>query len=70
MKKQNNFLKRLKIRLLIKKMFIKYFSYRPAALVNNLLRQNTQDLRKGLADIKQPEIKLNEHERNSTNNKN
>ena len=51
-------------------MFIKYFSYRPAALVNNLLRQNTQDLRKGLADIKQPEIKLNEYERNSTNNKN
>ena len=44
------------------------FSYEPAALVNNVLRQNTQDLRKSLDEIKQQKIKLNEDERNSTNN--
>ena len=53
-----------------KKGFIKYFSYEPIALVNNLFGQNTQDLRKILNEIKQQKIKLNEAERNSTNNKN
>ena len=53
-----------------KKGFMKYFSYEPAALVNKLLGQNTQDLRKILDQIKQQEIKLNKDERNSTNNKN
>ena len=30
-----------------KKKFTEYFSYKPTALVNNLLSQNTQDLKKG-----------------------
>ena len=30
---------------------MEYFSYEPAALVNNVLRQNTQDLRKSLDEI-------------------
>ena len=47
---------------------MEYFSYEPAALVNSVLRQNTQDLRKSLDEIKQQKIKLNEDERNSTNN--
>ena len=47
---------------------MEYFSYEPAALVNNVLGQNTQDLRKSLDEIKQQKIKLNEDERNSTNN--
>ena len=47
---------------------MEYFSYEPAALVNNVLRQNTQDLRKSLDEIKQQKIKLNEDERNSTKN--
>ena len=53
-----------------KKRIIKYFSYEPITLVNKLLSQNTQDLRKSLNDIKQQKIKLNKDERNSTNNKN
>ena len=53
-----------------KKKFKKYFSYEPTALLNNLLSQNSQDLRKSLNEIKQQKIKLNEDERNSTNNKN
>ena len=53
-----------------KKKFKKYFSYEPTALVNNLLSQNTQDLKKSLNDIKQQKINLNKDERNSTNNKN
>ena len=53
-----------------KKKCKKYFSYEPTALVNNLLSQNSQDLRKSLKEIKQQKIKLNEDERNSTNNKN
>ena len=53
-----------------KKKFKKYFSYEPTALVNNLLSQNTQDLKKSLNDIKQQNINLNKDERNSTNNKN
>ena len=53
-----------------KKKFKKYFSYEPTALLNNLLSQNSQDLRKSLNEIKQQKIKLNEDERNSTNNEN
>ena len=53
-----------------KKKFKEYFSYEPTALVNNLLSQNTQDLKKSLNEIKQQNIKLNKDERNSTNNKN
>ena len=52
------------------KGFIKYFSYEPTALVNNLLGQNTQDLRKSLDEIEQQKIELEKDERNSTNNKN
>ena len=48
---------------------MKYFNYELTALVNNLLSQNTQDLRKILNKIKQQKIKLNEDEENSTNNK-
>ena len=73
-----NLLRRLKIekKLLIKKYlgnikkFREYFSYEPTALVNKLLGANTQDLKKSLNEIKQQKIKLNEDERNSTNNKN
>ena len=50
--------------------FKEYFSYKPTALVNNLLSENTQDFKKSLNEIKQQKIKLNEDERNSTNNKN
>ena len=53
-----------------KKGFMKCFSYKPTALVNELLGQNTQDLRKSLDEIKQQKIELNKDERNSTNNKN
>ena len=49
---------------------MKYFGYKPTALVNKLLRQNIQDLTKSLDEIKQQKIKLNKDERNSTNNKN
>ena len=42
--------------------FMKYFSYEPTALVNNLLRQSTQDLRKILDDIKQQKDELNKNE--------
>ena len=48
---------------------MKYFNYKPTALVNKLLGQNIQDLRKSLDEIKQYQIKLNKVERNSTNNK-
>ena len=50
--------------------FTKYFSYEPVALVNDLLDQNTQDLKKRLNEIKQQKIKLDKDERNSTNDKN
>ena len=53
-----------------KKKFKECFSYDPTALVNNLLSRDTQDLKKGLNEIKQQKIKLNKDERNSTNNKN
>ena len=68
---KNNF-KEIKDRekIVDKKKFREYFSYEPTALVNKLLGQNTQDLRKSLDEIKQQNIKLNEDERNSTNNKN
>ena len=68
---KNNF-KEIKDRekIVDKKKFREYFSYEPTALVNKLLGQNTQDLRKSLNEIKQQKIKLNEDERNSTNNKN
>ena len=59
-----------KKKIVDKKGFTKYFSYKPTALVNKLLGQNKQDLRKSLNEIKQQKIKLNEDERNSTNNKN
>ena len=49
---------------------MKYFSNKPTALGNNLLGQNTQDLRKSLDDIKQQNIELDKDEGNSTNNKN
>ena len=53
-----------------KRAFMKYFRYEPTALVNELLDQNTQDLRKILDDIKQQKDELHKDERNSTNNKN
>ena len=53
-----------------KKGFTKQFSYKSIALVNNLLKKSTQDLKKCLNEIKQQKIKLNEDERNNTNNKN
>ena len=53
-----------------KKGFMKYFSYEPTTLVNKLLNQNTQDLRKSLNEIKQQKITLNKGKRNNTNNKN
>ena len=53
-----------------KRGFTKYFSNEPTALVNNLLGQNTQDLRKSLDEIEQQKIELEKDERNSTNNKN
>ena len=48
---------------------MKYLSYKPVALVNNLLSQNKQDLRKSLDEIKQQKIELDKDERNGTNNK-
>ena len=53
-----------------KRVFMKYFRYEPTALVNELLDQNTQDLRNILDDIKQQKDELDKDERNSTNNKN
>ena len=37
---------------------MKYFSYEPITLVNNLLDQTTQDLKESLDDIKQQKIEL------------
>ena len=37
---------------------MKYFSYEPIALVNNLLDQTTQDLKESLDDVKQQKIEL------------
>ena len=53
-----------------KRGFMKYFRYEPTALVNKLLDQNTQDLRKSLDHIKQQKDELDKDERSSTNNKN
>ena len=49
---------------------MKYFNCQPTALVNKLLSQNTQDLKKSLNEIKEQKMELNKDERNSTNNKN
>ena len=72
MKKQKNFLRRLKMKKKIvdKEGFTKYFRYKPTALINKSLDQNTQDLRKSLGKIKQQKIKLNEDKRHNTNDKN
>ena len=55
MKKQKNDFEEIENRAknVNKKGFAKYFSYEPTTLVNKLLGQNTQDLRKSLNEIKQ-----------------
>ena len=72
MKKQKKGFKQIENRekIIDIKKLKKYFIYEPTALVNNLLSQNTQNLRKILNEIKQQSIKLNEDKRNSANNKN
>ena len=72
MKKQKKGFKQIenRERIIDIKKLKEYFSYEPTALVNNLLSQNTQNLRKILNEIKQQNIKLNEDKRNSANNKN
>ena len=55
---------------LSKKGYSRFFNYEASALVSKLLRQNIQDLKKNLHEVKQQKIKLNKDERNSTNNKN
>ena len=49
---------------------MEYLNYELTALVNKLLGQNTQDLKKSLDKIKQQNIKLNKDQRNSANNRN
>ena len=49
---------------------MKYFNYKPTALENKLLGQNTPGFKKSLDEIKQQMIKLNKDERKSTINKN
>ena len=72
MEKQKNFFKEIENREkgVDKKRLMKQFNYEPTSLVNKLLGQNTQDLKKSLDEIKQQRIKSNKDERNSTNNKN
>ena len=72
MEKQKNFFKEIENREkgVDKKRLMKQFDYEPTSLVNKLLGQNTQDLKKSLDEIKQQRIKSNKDERNSTNNKN
>ena len=72
MEKQKNFFKEIENREkgVDKKRLMKWFNYEPTSLVNKLLGQNTQDLKKSLDEIKQQRIKSNKDERNSTNNKN
>ena len=72
MEKQKNFFKEIENREkgVDKKRLMKQFNYEPTSLVNKLLGQNTQDLKKSLDEIKQQKIKSNKDERNSTNNKN
>ena len=67
-----HFLSRLKLekKVLIKRDLRNILSYQPTALVNNLIGQNTQDLRKSLDEIKQQKNELNKDEINSANNKN
>ena len=52
-----------------KKGFSGYFDYETSTLVNKLVNQNTQDLKKIFDEIKQQKIKLNKDERNITKNK-
>ena len=72
MKKQKKRFKEIESRekIIDIKKLKEYFSCESTALVNNLLSQNTQNLRKILNEIKQQKIKLNEDERNSSNNEN
>ena len=70
MKKQKNKEIESQEKTFDKKKIKKYLSYEPTALVNNLLSQNTEDLKKSVNEIKQQKIKLNKAERKSTNNKN
>ena len=72
MEKQKKFFKEIENREkgVDKKRLMKQFNYEPTSLVNKLLGQNTQDLKKSLDEIKQQKIKSNKDERNSTNNKN
>ena len=72
MEKQKNFFKEIENREkgVDKKRLMKQFNYEPTSLVNKLLGQNTQDLKKILDEIKQQRIKSNKDERTSTNNKN
>ena len=72
MKKQKKRFKEIENRekIIDIKKLKKYFSCESTALVNNLLSQNTQNLRKILNEIKQQKIKLNEDKRNSSNNEN
>ena len=60
----------MKKKIVDKEGFTKYFRYKPTALINKSLDQNTQDLRKSLDKIKQQKIKLNEDKRHNTNDKN
>ena len=46
-----------------KKRLIQYFNYKPTALINKLLSQNTQDLKKSLDEIKKQKIELNKDEK-------
>ena len=72
MKKQKKRFKEIENRekIIDIKKLKEYFSCESTALINNLLSQNTQNLRKILNEIKQQKIKLNEDERNSRSNKN
>ena len=49
---------------------MRYFDYKPSALVIKLSNQNTQNLNKSLDEIKQQKIELNKDERNSADNNN
>ena len=46
-----------------KKRFIQYFNYKPTALINKLLSQNTQDLKKSFDEIKKQKTELNKDEK-------
>ena len=72
MKKQKKRFKEIENRekIIDIKKLKEYFSCESTALINNLLSQNTQNLRKILNEIKLQQIKLNEDKRNSSNNEN